>query len=179
MFFEFLPPSEHGRAFADTDRSEPCRMVRFSRSMNDVFSVQESSESVSAFSIRPAAPSKAFRSTVTVQSRRSEDATDHLFVEVESVSDDCVETRPSMLETVVRRAFLRRESLFALDTPVATPFPGSRGVETVADDVSGTYFPLERARGIETSAILRFGLALSTKELRLSKSSSNSSTRAG
>ncbi len=65
-----------------------------------------------------------------------------------------------MLETVVGRALGRRERLCAPDAPVSTPFPGSRCVETVVDDVPGTDSFVEHTCGIETSAILQFGLAL-------------------
>ena len=87
------------------------------------------------------------------RNRRDADALD-------SESDHCVESRPSMLETVVRRAFRRRERLFALDAPVATAFAGSRSVESVPNDVPGLNFPMERTCGIETSSILQFGSAL-------------------
>ena len=75
-------------------------------------------------------------------------------------SDDRVESSSSMLETVVGRALGRRERLSAPDAPVSTPFPGSRSVETVADDVPRTDSSVERTCGFETSAILQFGLAL-------------------
>ncbi len=65
-----------------------------------------------------------------------------------------------MLQTVVGRALGRRERLSAPDAAVSTPFPGSRSVETVADDVPGTHSSVELTCGIETSAILQFGLAL-------------------
>ncbi len=65
-----------------------------------------------------------------------------------------------MLQTVVGRALGRRERLSAPDAPVSTTFPGSRCVETVADDVPGTDSSVERTCGIVTSAILQFGLAL-------------------
>jgi hypothetical protein len=64
-----------------------------------------------------------------------------------------------MLETVVGRAFRRRERHSALDALVSTAFSGSRCVETVADDVPGTDSSVERTCGIETPAILQFGLA--------------------
>ena len=48
----------------------------------------------------------------------------------------------------------------ARDAPISTAFPGSRPVETVADDVPGTDASMDRAFGIETSAILQFGWAL-------------------
>ncbi len=65
-----------------------------------------------------------------------------------------------MLETVVGRALGRRERLSATDAPVSTPFPGPRSIETVADDVFTTDCSVEGTCGIETSAILQFGLAL-------------------
>jgi len=65
-----------------------------------------------------------------------------------------------MLEAVVGRALGRRERLAAPDAAVSTPFPGSRSVETVADDVPGTDCSVELTCGIEKSAILQFGLAL-------------------
>ncbi len=65
-----------------------------------------------------------------------------------------------MLETVVRRALCRRERLSTPDAPVSTAFPGPRSVESVADDASGTDSSVEHTSGIETSAILQFGLAL-------------------
>ena len=45
-------------------------MVRFNRSMNDVFTVEESSERASASSNRQAAPITARRSTRTTRSWR-------------------------------------------------------------------------------------------------------------
>ena len=71
-----------------------------------------------------------------------------------------VEPSSSMLETVVRRALGRGEHLSARDAPVSTAFPGSRSVETVADDVPGTDASMDRTYGIGTFAILQFGLAL-------------------
>ncbi len=56
-----------------------------------------------------------------------------------------------MLETVVGRAFRRRERHSALDAPVSTAFPGFRPVETVADDASGADFSAQRTLGIETA----------------------------
>ena len=56
-----------------------------------------------------------------------------------------------MLETVVRRAFRRRERLFALDAPVATAFPGSRPVESVPNDVPGADFFMRTTFGVETA----------------------------
>ena len=76
--------------------------------------------------------------------RRDADALD-------SESDHCVESRPSMLETVVRRAFRRRERLFALDAPVATAFRGSRPVESVPNDVPGADFFMRTTFGVETA----------------------------
>ena len=84
-----------------------------------------------------------------------------------------------MLETVVGRAFRRGERLSALAAPVSTAFPGPGSVESVANDVSGTDFAPQRTCGIETSAILHFGSALTMRELCLQNSGSNSSTRTG
>ena len=84
-----------------------------------------------------------------------------------------------MLETVVGRAFRRGERLSALAAPVSTAFPGLGSVESVANDVSGTDFAPQRTCGIETSAILHFGSALTMRELCLRNSGSNSSTQTG
>ena len=78
---------------------------------------------------------------------------------LDSESDDRVESNSSMLESVVGRALSRRERLSAPDAPVSTAFPGSRSVETVADDVPGTDSSVECTCGIETPAMLQFGLA--------------------
>ena len=78
-----------------------------------------------------------------MSNRRDADALD-------SESDHCVETRPSMLETVVRRAFRRRERLFALDAPIATAFPGSRPVESVPNDVPADFY-VRTTFGVETA----------------------------
>ena len=48
--------------------AELCRMVRFNLSMNDVFNVEESSELLSAYSNRHAAPCSALRSTLMMRS---------------------------------------------------------------------------------------------------------------
>ena len=75
-------------------------MVRFNRSMNDVFNVEESSELLSASSNRHAAPYSALRSTLmmrsflrvfedlAVETRWPEEATDDFLVEFESIRDD-------------------------------------------------------------------------------------------
>ena len=47
--------------------AELCRMVRFNRSMNDVFNVEESSELLSASSNRHAALCSALRSTLMIR----------------------------------------------------------------------------------------------------------------
>ena len=66
-------------------------------------------------------------------------------------SDHCFESRPSMLETVVRRAFRRRERLFALDAPVATAFPGL--AEIAFFEISSTADPAgDRKAAREASA---------------------------
>ena len=98
---------------------------------------------------------------------------------LDSESDDHIESSSSMLETVVGRAFRRGERLSALAAPVSTAFPGPGSVESVANDVSGTDFAPQRTCGIETSAILHFGSALTMRELCLQNSGSNSSTRTG
>ena len=59
-----------------------------------------------------------------------------------------------MLETLVGRAFRRRERLSALDAPVSTAFPRPRSVETVADDAPGTDFSVQRTLGVETAELL-------------------------
>ena len=79
---------------------------------------------------------------------------------LDSERDDGVERRAPMLETVVGCAVRRRERLSAPDAPISTAFPGSRSVETVADEVPGTDASMDRTCGIGTSAILQFGLAL-------------------
>src|SRR5262249_44383014 len=47
--------------------AEPCRIVRFSRSINDVFSVDESSDRCSLSSNRLSVPTTALRSTFTMR----------------------------------------------------------------------------------------------------------------
>ena len=79
---------------------------------------------------------------------------------LDSEGDNLVESSSTVLKTVVRRAFGRRERLSAFNAPVSTTPPGPRAVKTVADDVPGTDSSLERTSEIETSAILQFGLAL-------------------
>ena len=79
---------------------------------------------------------------------------------LDSEGDNRVESSSTVLKTVVRRAFGRRERLSAFNASVSTAFPGSRSVETVADDVPGTDSSMERTCGIVTSAILQFGLTL-------------------
>ena len=98
---------------------------------------------------------------------------------LDSESDDPIESSSSMLETVVGRAFRRRERLAALAAPVSTAFPGPRSVESVVNNASGTDCSIRRTCGIETSAILHFGSALTMRELCLQNSGSNSSTRTG
>ncbi len=98
---------------------------------------------------------------------------------LDSESDDPIESSSSMLETVVGRAFRRGERLSALAAPVSTEFSGPGSVESVANDVSGTDFALQRTCEIETSAILHFGSALTMRELCLRNSGSNSSTQTG
>ena len=98
---------------------------------------------------------------------------------LDSESDDPIESSSSMLETVVGRAFRRGERLSALAAPVSAAFPGPGSVESVANDVSGTDFAPQRTCGIETSAILHFGSALTMRELCLPNSGSNSSTQTG
>ena len=98
---------------------------------------------------------------------------------LDSESDDYIESSSSMLETVVGRAFRRRERLSALAAPVSTAFPGPRSVESVVNNASGTDCSIRRTCGIETSAILHFGSALTMRELCLQNSGSNSSPRAG
>ena len=98
---------------------------------------------------------------------------------LDSESDDPIESSSSMLETVVGRAFRRRERLSALAAPVSTAFPRPGSVESVANDVSGTDFAPQRTCGIETSAILHFGSALTRRKLCLQNSGSNSSTQDG
>ena len=75
-------------------------MVRFNRSMNDVFNVEESSELLSASSNRHAAPCSALPfdlddaivsarfEDLAVETRWTEEATDDLLVEFESIRDD-------------------------------------------------------------------------------------------
>ena len=72
-------------------------MVRFNRSMNDVFTVDESSEGVSAWSNRQAAPMTARRSTRTTRSWRR--VLDHLRVERRGTGDP-TDDRPVELEAV-------------------------------------------------------------------------------
>ncbi len=98
---------------------------------------------------------------------------------LDSESDDPIESSSSMLETVVGRAFRRRERLSALAAPVSTAFPGPRSVESVVNNASGTDCSIRRTCGIETSAILHFGSALTMRELCLQNSGSNSSTQTG
>ena len=98
---------------------------------------------------------------------------------LDSESDDPIGSSSSMLETVVGRAFRRRERLAALAAPVSRAFPGPGSVESVANDVSGTDFAPQRTCEIETSAILHFGSALTMRELCLQNSGSNSSTQTG
>ena len=98
---------------------------------------------------------------------------------LDSESDDHIESSSSMWETVVGRALRRRERLSALAASVSTAFPGPRSVESVVNDASGTDFSMQRTCEIETSAILHFGSALSTRELCLQNSGSNSSTQTG
>ena len=74
---------------------------------------------------------------------------------LDSESDDPIESSSSMLETVVGRAFRRRERLSALAAPVSTAFPGPRSVESVVNNASGTDCSIRRTCGIETSAILK------------------------
>ena len=75
---------------------------------------------------------------------------------LDSESDDRIKGSSSMLETVVGRAFRRRERLSALDAPVSTAFPRPRSVETVADDAPGTDFSVQRTLGVETAELLHF-----------------------
>ena len=75
---------------------------------------------------------------------------------LDSESDDRIKRSSSILETVVGRAFRRRERLSALDAPVSTAFPGPRSVETVADDAPGTDFSVQRTLGVETAELLHF-----------------------
>ncbi len=82
-------------------------------------------------------------------------------------------------DAVVGRAFRRRERLSALAAPVSTAFPGPRSVESVVNNASGTDFSIRRTCGIETSAILHFGSALTMRELCLQNSGSNPSTQTG
>ncbi len=98
---------------------------------------------------------------------------------LDSEGDDRVESSSSMLETLVGRASRLRERLSALDAPVSATFPGPRSVESVAGDVSGPDFPMERTCGIETSAILHSAWPLSTKDLTTLEIGLNSSTQRG
>ena len=98
---------------------------------------------------------------------------------LDSESGDPIESSSSMLETVVGRAFRRGERLSALAAPVSTEFPGPRSVESVVNNASGTDCSIRRTCGIETSAILHFGSALTMRELCLRNSGSNSSTQTG
>ena len=50
------PARANGTAIRRDKEADPCRMVRFRRLMNDVFTVDESSEGVSAWAKRKAAP---------------------------------------------------------------------------------------------------------------------------
>ena len=100
-------------------------MVRFNRSMNDVLSVEESSELLSASSNRHAAPCSALRSTLMIRSflarfedlavetRWPEEATDDLLVEFESIRDDqgkTLEIHP-----------LRKVAKQSTSVPIASP----------------------------------------------------------
>ena len=102
-----------------------------------------------------------------------------LFQKGRVLAQDAIESSSSMLETVVGRAFRRRERLAALAAPVSTAFPGPRSVESVVNNASGTDCSIRRTCGIETSAILHFGSALTMRELCLQNSGSNSSTQTG
>ena len=93
--------------------------------------------------------------------------------------DDRVECRSPMLETVIGRAFRRRERLAAPDAPISTTLPRSRSVETVVDDVPGTDSSMDRTHGIGTSTILHFGLALVGRNCVSWNRASNSSTQTG
>ena len=88
---------------------------------------------------------------------------------LDSERDDRVEHHSAMLETVVGRAFRRRERLAAFDAPVSTTFSSRRSVESVADDAASPDFAMQRTFGVETAQLLHFAWALSTKELRRSK----------
>ena len=102
-------------------------MLGFNRSMNDVFNVEESSELLSASSNRHAAPCSALRSTLmmrsflrvfrdlAVETRWTEEATDDLLVEFESIRDDqgkTLEIHPS-----------RKAAKQSVSVPVASLFP--------------------------------------------------------
>ena len=80
--------------------AELCRIVRFNRSMNDVFNVEESSELLSASSNRSrgSVQRSAFDlddtivparfENLAVETRWPEEATDDFLVEFESIRDD-------------------------------------------------------------------------------------------
>ena len=97
---------------------------------------------------------------------------------LDSEGDNLVERSSPMLEAVIRRAQRLRKRLSTLNAAVSTAPPGPRSVETVADDASGTDLSMQRTLGIETTQLFHFAWALSTKELLLQESGSNSTTHA-
>jgi len=84
-----------------------------------------------------------------------------------------------MLETVVQRAFCRRERLSAPDAPVSTAFPGPRSVESVMDDANSTDFSVQRTFLVWAAETLHVAWTLLSVELLPWYSGPNYTMQAG